>query len=97
MSQVGLQLVEFALAVLLGNMVTDENLHFVKKHSVDMLDRILGCLGHLVLDKSIATGAAVHILRALAGQDAAKGSESALTSPVANGRIEILSSVPSFP
>ena len=88
--EVGLHLLELAHAVLLGDVVADEDLLLVQKHAVDALDSSVGGLGSLVVDETVTLGVAVLILSDLAGKDVAKGGESVVESLVVNGDIEVL-------
>ena len=56
-------------------MVADIDLLVVQEHTVDSLDSGLGSLSSLVVDETVALGAAVLVGGDLAGQDVAESSE----------------------
>lgn len=88
--EVGLHLLELALAVLLGNVVADVDLLLVQKHAVDVLDGLGSSLIGLVVDETVALGVTVLVLGNLARKDVAEGSEGVVKSLVVNGSIEVL-------
>ncbi|GKT65979.1 hypothetical protein ColTof4_03266 [Colletotrichum tofieldiae] len=88
--EVGLHLLKLALAVLLGDVVTDVDLLLVEKHAVNVLDGLGGSLIRLVVNESVALGVAVLVLGDLAAQDVAEGSEGVVQSLVVNGDVEVL-------
>ena len=89
-SKVSLHLVELALAVLLGDVVSDKDFLFVQKHAVDVLDGVLGSLGSLVMNEPISARVAELVLSDLAGKDIAKGSKGIVECLVVDSGIEVL-------
>jgi len=87
---VGLHLLELALAVLLGDVVTDEDLLVVKKHAINVLDSLVGGLGGLVVDETVALGVAELILGDLAAENVTEGSKGVVQSLVVNGIVKVL-------
>jgi hypothetical protein len=88
--EVGLHLLELAHALLLGDVVADENLLLVQQHAVDVLDSVVGGLGGLVVDKSVALGVAELVLSNLAAQDVTESGEGVVERLVVNGVVEVL-------
>jgi hypothetical protein len=88
--EVGLHLLELAHALLLGDVVADEDLLLVQQHAVDVLDSVVGGLGGLVVDKPVALGVAELVLSDLAAQDVTESSEGVVERLVINGVVEVL-------
>lgn len=88
--EVGLHLLELALAVLLGDVVADENLLVVQKHTVDVLDGVVGSLGSFVVDETVALGVGKLILGNLAAKNVTKGGKGVVESLVIDGAVEVL-------
>ena len=88
--EVGLHLLELAHAVLLGDVVTDKDLLLVQKHAVDHLDGLVGGLGSLVVDETVALGVGVLVLGDLAAENVAEGGKGVVKSLVVNGGVEVL-------
>ena len=88
--EVGLHLLELALAVLLGDVVADENLLVVQKHTVDVLDGVVGSLGSFVVDETVALGVGKLILGNLAAKNVTKGGKGVVESLVVDGAVEVL-------
>jgi hypothetical protein len=89
-SEVGLHLLELALAVLLGDVVADINLLLVEKHAVDVLDGLGGSLISLVVNETIALGVTILVLGDLAAQNVTKSSKGVVESLVVNSDIKVL-------
>lgn len=88
--EVGLHLLELALAVLLGDVVADVDLLLVQQHAVDVLDGLGSGLVGLVVDETVALGVAVLILSNLAAEDVAKGGKGVVQGLVVDGDVEVL-------
>jgi len=88
--EVGLHLLELALAVLLGDVVTNVDLLLVQEHTVDVLDGRRSSLIGLVVNETIALGVSVLILSNLAAEDVAEGSKGVVESLVVDGNVEVL-------
>ena len=88
--EVGLHLLELALAVLLGDVVADEDLLVVQQHTVNVLDGVVGSLGGLVVDETVTLGVGELILSDLAAENVTEGSEGVVESLVVNGVVEVL-------
>jgi hypothetical protein len=88
--EVGLHLVELGLTVLLGDVVSNENLLLVQQHAVNVLDSVGGSLGGLVVDESVSARVTELILSDLAGQDVTKCSKGVVESLVINSSVEVL-------
>lgn len=88
--EVGLHLLELALAVLLGDVVADEDLLVVQKHAIDVLDGVVGSVSGLVVDETVALGVTEFILGNLAAENVAKGGESVMEGLVVNGIVKVL-------
>lgn len=88
--EVGLHLLELAHALLLGDVVADEDLLLVKQHAVDVLDGAVSSLGSLVVDESVALGVAGLILCNLAAQNVAEGSKGVVQSLIVDGVVKVL-------
>jgi hypothetical protein len=88
--EVGLHLLELAHALLLGDVVADKDLLLVEQHAVDVLDSVVGGLGGLVMDESVALGVAELVLGDLAAQDVTEGGEGVVESLVVNGVVQVL-------
>ena len=88
--EVGLHLLELAHAVLLGDVVTDKDLLLVQKHAVDHLDGLVGGLGSLVVDETVALGVGVLVLGDLAAENVAEGGKGVVKSLVVNGGVKVL-------
>lgn len=88
--EVGLHLLELAHAVLLGDVVADEDLLLVQEHAVDHLDGLVGGLGGLVVDETVALGVGVLVLGDLAAENVAEGSKGVVKGLVVNGGVEVL-------
>lgn len=88
--EVGLHLLEFALSILLGDMVADVDLLFVQKHAIDVLDGLLSSLVGLIMNKSVTLGVTVLVLGHLAAQNVAEGSKGVMESLIVDSDIQIL-------
>jgi hypothetical protein len=88
--EVGLHFLELALAVLLGDVVTDEHLLVVKQHTVDVLDGVVSSLGSLVVDETVSLGVTKLILSDLAAENVAKGGKGVVQSLVVDGGVQVL-------
>lgn len=88
--EVGLHLLELALAVLLGDVVADVDLLLVEQHAVDMLDGLSSSLIGLVVNETVSLGVSVLILGDLAAENVAKGSKGVVESLVINSNVQVL-------
>ncbi|ROV94110.1 hypothetical protein VPNG_09340 [Cytospora leucostoma] len=88
--EVGLHLLEFALAVLLGDVVADIDLLLVQKHAIDVLDSLRSSLVGLVVHETVSLGVSMLILGNLAAENVAESGESVMQSLVVDSDIEVL-------
>lgn len=88
--EVGLHLLELALAILLGDMVADVNLLLVQQHAIDVLDGLRSGLVSLVVHETVSLGVSVLVLSDLAAENVAESGEGVMQSLVVNGDIQVL-------
>src|SRR2546429_372249 len=71
-------------------MVTDVDLLLVQQHAVDMLDRVVGSFGSLVMYKAVTLGVTLIVLGDLATQNVAKRRKGIVQRLVVDGKVQVL-------
>jgi len=88
--EVCLHLLKLGLTVLFWDVVANEDLLLVQKHTIDVLDSLAGSLVGLVVDETVTLGGSSLILSNLATENVTKGSEGIVKSLVVDGGIQVL-------